>query len=120
MRRRGRLKRTFSDFMNRNVQIVGKVLQERAASRRASLVEHDIGDHAIIEPNRLHVLTANVKDESGIGHIMQTAFHMGDGLHCMKVGTKGGRDHLLAVARRSKRLDVELDMLLFKDLIHLQ
>ena len=46
-----------------NVQRGCEALEERSAAGRACLVYYNIGDNAVVDPDRLHVLAANVQDE---------------------------------------------------------
>jgi hypothetical protein len=59
---------------------VGEVGDERAAARRAGLVEHDVLDDAILDLEALHVLPADVEDEVHVGHEGLGAAEVGDGL----------------------------------------
>ena len=45
----------------------GETLDKAAAARRASLVEHDVLDDAVLDAQTLHVLAANVQDKLDAG-----------------------------------------------------
>ena len=85
-------------LVHRHPQVGGEILQERAAAGGACLVEHDIGDHAVFQPDGLHVLAADVQQEGGVREEAAAAPGMGHGLHRMIVGVEGRGEHLFAVA----------------------
>ena len=68
------------DGPHRDLQGRGEILQEGAAARRTGLVHHDVRDDAVIQPDGLHILAADVQQEGGILHILLRRPGMGNGL----------------------------------------
>ena len=77
----------------------GETLDKAAAARRASLVEHDVLDDAVLDAQTLHVLAANVQDKLDAGQECLGAAQVRDGLDLAGIGLEGLDEQCLAVAR---------------------
>ena len=77
----------------------GKTLDKAAAARRASLVEHDVLNHAVLDAQALHVLAADVQDKLDTGQECLGAAQMRNGLNLAGIGLEGLDEQRLAVAR---------------------
>ena len=77
----------------------GEALDKAAAARRASLVEHDVLDNAVLDAQTLHVLAANVQDKLDAGQECLGAAQVRDGLDLAGIGHEGLNEKRLAVAR---------------------
>ena len=77
----------------------GETLDKAAAARRASLVEHDVLDDAVLDAQTLHVLAANVQDKLDAGQECLGAAQVRDGLDLAGIGLEGLDEQGLAVAR---------------------
>jgi len=96
------------DLARGDVQRAGEAFQEAAATRRACLVHEDVGDDAVMQPDGLHVLAADVEDEARVGHAARRGERVRDGFHDVDVGVQRAVEQQLAVAGRAAREDVEL------------
>ena len=76
----------------------GERLQERAAARRARLVDRDRVDHAVADPQVLHVLAADVDDARHAGADLLRGPVVGHRLDLAVVETQRGPYEPLAVA----------------------
>ena len=83
----------------------GETLDKAAAARRASLVEHDVLDDAVLDAQTLHVLAANVQNELDAGQERLGAAQVRDGLDLAGIGLEGLDEQCLAVARGSHVAD---------------
>ena len=83
----------------------GEALDEATATRRASLVEHDVLDNAVLDAQALHVLAANVQDKLDAGQECLGAAQVRDGLNLAGIGLEGLDEQCLAVARGSHVAD---------------
>lgn len=86
-----------------------EVLEERSASRRASLVDRDVGYDAAVEPDGLHVLPADVQDEVRIRFDGAGRGRVRDGFDRVAVGMVGMLEQRLAIPRRAAGDDIEPD-----------
>ena len=77
----------------------GETLDKAAAARRASLVEHDVLDDAVLDAQTLHVLAANVQDKLDAGQECLGAAQVRDGLDLAGIGLEGLDEQRLTVAR---------------------
>ena len=77
----------------------GEALDKAAAARRASLVEHDVLDDAVLDAQALHVLSANVQNELDAGQERLGAAQVRDGLDLAGIGLEGLNEKRLTVAR---------------------
>ena len=77
----------------------GETLDKAAAARRASLVEHDVLDDAVLDAQALHVLAANVQNELDAGQERLGAAQVRDGLDLAGIGLEGLDEQRLTVAR---------------------
>ena len=87
------------EVLHRHAHGVGKSADERAAARRAGLVEHDVLDDAVLHAQALHVLAAHVEDELDAGKHLVGAAQVRDGLDLAGVGMERLDEQALAVAR---------------------
>ena len=62
------------------MQSRGKILQKGSTSGRACLIQHNVGNNTMIQPDRLHVLTADIKDKTGVLYILACRAGMS---HCL-------------------------------------
>ena len=76
-RRIFRRKGSLSDLIYRNIQTGRKILQERAASRRAGFIYQNIRDNTPVQPDGLHILSADIQDKRGVFYVL---------LHCPGMG----------------------------------
>ena len=76
-----------------------EALDKAAATRRASLVEHDVLDDAVLDAQALHVLAANVQNELDAGQERLGTAQVRDGLDLAGIGLEGLDEQRLAVAR---------------------
>ena len=76
----------------------GEALDKATATRRASLVEHDVFDDAVLDAQALHVLAADVQNELDAGQERLGAAQVRDGLNLAGVGLEGLDEQRLAVA----------------------
>ena len=83
----------------------GEALDKATATRRASLVEHDVLDDAVLDAQTLHVLAANVQNELDAGQERLGAAQVRDGLDLAGIGLEGLDEQCLAVARGSHVAD---------------
>ena len=77
----------------------GKTLDKAAATRRASLVEHDVLNHAVLDAQALHILPADVQDKLDAGQECLGAAQVRNGLDLAGIGLEGLDEQRLAVAR---------------------
>ena len=77
----------------------GEVFQEGAAAGGAGLVDHDVGDHAPVQPDGLHVLAADVQKEGGVWHVLRRRSGVGHRLHHMVFRAEGTLHQKLSIAR---------------------
>ena len=96
-------------LVHRHPQGGGEVLQKGAAAGGAGLVQHDVRDHAALQPDGLHVLAADVQQKRGVREEAAAAPGVGHGLYRVVVGVKGRREHLLAVAGGAQAQHFQLD-----------
>ena len=85
-----------------------KRLNERAAARRARLVEHDAVDSVILYLEALYVLSADVDDEVNIGAEVGCRLEVRDGLNDAEVNGESRFYEVLAVACDRRAPDVYL------------
>ena len=76
-------------LLNRQIQAGGEGLNERPAARGAGLVEHDVLNDPVLDPQALHVLAANVQDELHPGKHLLSAPQMGHGLNLARIRLNG-------------------------------
>ena len=97
------------NFLCRNAQTARKIFQEGAAAGGAGFVHYNIGDNAMIQPDCLHILTADIQKEAGISHILCRCSGMGNRLHRVAFCRKSlGKEHL-AIARRSRSKNLQVN-----------
>ena len=77
----------------------GETLDKAATARRASLVEHDVLDDAVLDAQALHILPADVQDKLDAGQECLGAAQMRNGLNLAGIGLEGLDEQRLAVAR---------------------
>ena len=77
----------------------GETFDKAAAARRASLVEHDVLDDAVLDAQALHILPADVQDKLDAGQECLGAAQMRNGLNLAGIGLEGLDEQRLAVAR---------------------
>ena len=77
----------------------GETLDKAAAARRASLVEHDVLNHAVLDAQALHVLAADVQDKLDAGQECLGAAQVRNGLDLAGIGLEGLDEQRLTVAR---------------------
>ena len=82
-------KSRIGDFLYRNLQGMGKVLQEGTAAGGAGFVHQDIGDNSVIQPDGFHILSADIQNKGGVGYIFLCRPGMGHRLHNMTFQIKG-------------------------------
>ena len=82
------------------MQALGEVLDERAAARRARLVERDVADAAIFDKEALHVLSADVEHERDLGAEFLCCAQVGKRLDLAAIRMDTGLHDGLAIARR--------------------
>ena len=87
------------EVLDAHVHGLGEALDERAAARRARLVEHDALDDAVAHLEALHVLAADVENELDAGDEGLRAAQVGNGLYLARVRAQGLDKDALAVAR---------------------
>ena len=102
------VKGRLGNLVHRDMQGGGEVLQERAAAGGAGLVDHNVGDDPVGEPDGLHVLAADVQQEGGVGHILGGSPGVGHRLHHMALGGEGVGKELLPVAGGAHPQDLQL------------
>ena len=88
-------------------QTGGKGREERAATRRTSLVDLHAVDDTILHEDSLHVLTTNVEDEAYILVDMMSRQEVRDGLDDAMVELEGSLDEILAVASAARTEDAK-------------
>ncbi|CDC70619.1 unknown [Oscillibacter sp. CAG:155] len=98
-------------LVHRHSQRGGKIFQERPAAGGTGLVEHDVGDHTILEPDGLHVLAADVQQEGGIREKAAAAPGVGHGLHCVVIRVERRGKHLLPVTGGTQAQHLQPDPL---------
>ena len=84
----------------RHVQALGEVLDERAAARRARLVERDVADAAVLDEEALHVLPADVEHKRDLGAEFLRGTQMRKRLDLAAVRMDAGLHNGLAITRR--------------------
>ena len=95
------------DLPRAEAQRTREVFQERPASRRASLVHEDVGHDAVVDPDGLHVLAADVEDERRIVDVTSGREGVRDGLDHMAIRMESLGEQQLAVAGCRASQDVE-------------
>ena len=85
---------------------LGEVLDERAAARRARLVERDVADVAVLDEEAFHVLAADVEHERDLGAELLRRAQVRERLDLAAVRMDAGLYNGLAVARRHAAGDV--------------
>ena len=95
------------DALHTNVEGGCKILQKGAAAGGAGLIEHDIGDDALMDPDGLHVLAADIQDEAHIRLDLAGRRGVGHSLHRMVVCAESAAQEPLAVAGGAKAQDLE-------------
>ena len=96
------------DHFHRNMQGRRKILQERTAAGRAGLINHNIGDHAPVQPDRLHILSADIQKESCVRHIFRRRPCVRHGFHHMIFRRKCFFKQQFPVSGRTCRQDGKL------------
>ena len=84
----------------RHVQALGEVLDERAAARRARLVERDVADAAVFDEEAFHVLPADVEHERDLRAELLRRAQVGERLDLAAVRMDAGLHNGLAITRR--------------------
>ena len=107
------------DILDLDSEVLCKSLQKRAATGRACLVHHDVGEDTAVEPDGLHVLAADVEHERDVGLAGRGRAGMGDRLDRVVVGMEGAGKELLAVARGAHSIDRKRDACLLPALFEL-
>ncbi len=77
---------------------MGSAFHERAAPAGAGLVQHRIIDRPLRQPERLHVLAADIQDEGDIWAELFGCAYMGCGLHYPEVHPESLFERLFAIA----------------------
>ena len=108
------------DLLHGNVQRGAEALKEAAAAARARLVHGDVRDDAVVEPDGLHVLAADVEDERHLGGVKLGCLGMCHGLYHVAVGAQGAGAQLLAVAGGAHGADDEFGVGLLEDVARLK
>ena len=95
------LKGALRNLRRGDTHIFRKVFQERTAAGGTGLIDHDIRDDAVVEPDRLHILAADIKDKRCIlqvfgarpcmSHRLDDMRVRAEGLGCQKLSVSGGR-----------------------------
>ena len=88
------------------MQPLGEVLDERAAARRARLVERDVADVAVLDEEAFHILAADVEHERDLGTELLRRAQVRERLDLAAVRVDAGLHDGLAVARRHAAGDV--------------
>ena len=96
------------DLVHRDMQGGGKVLQEGPAAGGTGLVDHDVGDDPVGEPDGLHILTADVQHEGGVGDVLGRRPGVGHRLHHVALGGQGVGEQLLPIAGGAHPQDLQL------------
>ena len=87
---------------------MGKILEKGAAAAGAGLVDEDVGDDTVAEPDGFHILPADVEDKVGVGNVVAAGLGVGDGLDGAVVGAEGAGHHFGAVARGAEAKGMQL------------
>ena len=98
----------FGELADFQVQAGSEALDEGAAARRTSLVEHDAVDNAILHAQALHVLAADVQDEFHAREHFLGAAQMRDGLDFARVDAQGLQQQALAVTGHGRMAQLHL------------
>ena len=75
-------------------------LDERSAAARTRFVEDSVRHHAILNPERLHVLPADVEHERRVGHELHCRASVRRCLHDARIDAERRAQQVLAVSRR--------------------
>ena len=75
-----------------------KVFKERSAAGRTCLIHEDIGNNPVLQPDRLHILAADVQNKRGVFYIFLRCPGMGYCLYRMVLCPECLCEQLLAVA----------------------
>ena len=94
------------ELRRRHVQPLGEVLDERAAARRARLVERDVADVAVLDEEAFHILAADVEHERDLRAELLRRAQVRERLDLAAVRVDAGLHDGLAVARRHASGDV--------------
>ena len=98
----------FGELADFQVQAGSEALDEGAAARRTSLVEHDAVDNAILHAQALHVLAADVQDEFHAREHFLGAAQMRDGLDFARVDAQSLQQQALAVTGHGRMAQLHL------------
>ena len=107
------------DLRRGNAHVFGKIFQEGTAACGAGLVDHDVRYDAVVDPDRLHVLAADIKDKGGVLQILGAGPSVGNRLNNVRVGAEGLGCQQFAVAGRRHTSDMEPDALRRELFLHL-
>ena len=91
-----------SKIRNRIPERVGKRLNERAATRRASLVEHYVVDCLVFNLEALDVLTADVDNKVDVGTEFERGGKVRDGFDYAVIELQARFYQLFAIARNRR------------------
>ena len=59
----------------------GEVLQKRTAPGGAGLIDDDVCDYAMVQPDGFHILSADIQQKRGVPHIAKRCLRVGHRLH---------------------------------------
>ena len=89
-----------------------KIFQERAASGGTCFIYKNVGDDSVFQPDRFHVLTADIQDKGCVLHIFLRGSGMGYRLHRMIFRLKSIGKKLFPIPGGSRRKDMKPQPLL--------
>ena len=114
------LKGALRDLRRGDTHIFRKVFQERTAAGGTGLIDHDIRDDTVVEPDRLHILAADIKDKGCILQVFGASPRMSHRLDDMGVRAEGFGCQKLSVACGRHTSDMECDALPGELFLHLK
>ena len=97
----------------------GKVLKEGTAARGAGLIDQDIGDDAVVQPDGFHVLSADIQNEGGVFYVLFCRPGVGHRLHGVVLRLEGFGKELLPVAGGAHCQYIQINVFLFIAVPHL-
>ena len=76
------------DLRHRDLQRGSEVFQEGTAAGGTCLVDENVRDDAVVEPDGLHVLAADIEKKRDVRHVLERGSRMGNRLDDMVFGGK--------------------------------
>ena len=107
------------DLRHRNTHVFREILQEGTAACRAGLIDNDIRDDTVIQPDCLHVLAADIQNKCGVLQIFGAGSGMSHSLDNMRVGPESFCRQKLSVTRGRHALYMQGNTLFGKLFLHL-